>query len=242
MKRIQLIAAALCLVMIATVGTGVVAAKQGESSNYKFDVTYNDMVVGHLVVKKANAKDPIYSLDVHGLAPNKKYTFGYTDSSGVDYARGNLITDAKGAIKMQGPVPADVAVNDLQSAQFWLKDPLPGDAIHTAIYGFYLDNLGSFICKIACYYSTDGGATWKESDHSSKVSRSKWVSLKDLGVPDIALVKIHVIVVAGKDRTGETVFKYNYATGVQSHGYEAYYITGFTWNPVLTPNGSVIIW
>jgi hypothetical protein len=229
MKRIQLIAAALCLVMIATVGAGVVAAKPSPS-NYKFDVTYNDKVVGQAVVN-LKGKTPTYSITIRGLSADTQYIFGYT-AAGVAHRLGVITSVPKGAFVQQETFPA-ADVNDLQSAQFWVMERPVGDGGGGGpIYGFYLDNLGAFVAKIACYYSTDGGATWKESDHKGLDHRQGWASLKSLGVPDKALVKFHCVVVGGKDRTDSWVWNYDYAQ-TQDHWYAAYYIEGKTWNPTL---------
>jgi len=54
------------------------------------------------------------------------------------------------------------------------------------------------------------------------------------GVPDDAWVKIHVIVVGGKDRTGNTVFEYREDNNFWFDGpVWTYYICGTTLNPSL---------
>ncbi|MGZ4861572.1 MAG: hypothetical protein ACXV2E_02105, partial [Halobacteriota archaeon] len=83
MKRIQLIAAALCLIMIATVGTGVVAAKQtenphqaGKSSIYFFDVKAADTHgLGKLMI---NVKEGKFVLNGKGFDSVKTYYLRYT--------------------------------------------------------------------------------------------------------------------------------------------------------------------
>jgi hypothetical protein len=124
---------------------------------------------------------------------------------------------------------------NLHIAGTWEADTPPAE-IATSIgglYAFLLQNDGGFIAKVACYYSTDGGVTWTESDHSDNIllDQEKWVELPDLGVPEYALVKIHVIVKAGKDRTGSEVFESWYYPGWTCTGY--YHIKGTTWNPKL---------
>ncbi len=109
---------------------------------------------------------------------------------------------------------------------------LPGDYAEIAALGLVVEMGGWFVAKIACYYSTDNGVTWKESGHSSGIAMgtSKVVRLSDLGVPKGALVKMHAIVVGGKDRTGSEVFKYD----EYSWWYADYWIKGTTWDPTLT--------
>jgi hypothetical protein len=50
-------------------------------------------------------------------------------------------------------------------------------------------------------------------------------------VPEGALVKIHAIVVGGKDRTGDIVYQYNSVDASwMGYCYQYYYIEGVTWN------------
>ncbi len=75
MKRMTLIAAALCLIMLATVGAGAVAAKQPPSSDKvkQFDVKFGDTVKGKLTVNLNNWR---YILNVRGLSPGTTYWLG----------------------------------------------------------------------------------------------------------------------------------------------------------------------
>ena len=62
--------------------------------------------------------------------------------------------------------------------------------------------------------------------------------LESLGVPEHALVKIHVVVKAGKDRTGSEIFESDYSYFTYWGFYCAEYgITGTTGNPKLTYYG-----
>ena len=132
---------------------------------------------------------------------------------------------------------------NLYIAGTWEADAAPEvvGTYYAPLTGFKLENTGWFVAKLACYYSTDGGVTWTETDHSSGIAkggsdRVDW--LIDLGVPDGALVKIHAIVVGGKDRTGD-VWEYCDHMGDPSWGYHVttelavYEISGVTWNPQL---------
>lgn len=211
--------------MIATVGatTTVSATQLGHTPTYYFGVTYNGKVVGQVVVNTANAKAPTYALVAYGLTPNTKYTFGYT-VSGDMRTLGTASTTTKGTLVMYGTFPV-ADVKDLQSAQFWVTETPLGSG-YTQINGFVFENLGGFVAKVACDYSTDGGVTWHESGHTSGIAIDGYrhVYLSDLGVPNGALVKIHVIVVAGKDRTGSEVFQYK----ADSSGAAYYNIYGAT--------------
>jgi hypothetical protein len=115
-------------------------------------------------------------------------------------------------------------------------NPLPRLIPWTSVSFFELHNNGWFVAKLACYYSTDDGVTWKESGHTGGIGMTDYVymPLDALGVPDGALVKIHVIVVGGNDKTGSTVFRYVADNNFYWHGPEwVYYIYGTTLNPRL---------
>jgi len=113
-------------------------------------------------------------------------------------------------------------------------NPLPGATPLAFVSYFELHNNGLFIVKLACDYSTDDGVTWTESKHTSGIWQGSevYMPLDVLGVPDRALVKIHVIVVGGKDQIGSTVFEYynDYNRGGRTI---TYYISGTTLNPDL---------
>lgn len=102
---------------------------------------------------------------------------------------------------------------------------------------FEFHNDGWFIAKVACLYSTDEGATWTESGHSRGFDKGSMaiVPIGNLGVPDEALVKIHVIVVGGNDKTGSTVFEYREDNNMYTAGpVWAYWISGTTLNSKLS--------
>jgi hypothetical protein len=225
MNKLLLLTVA-CALLISTVGaTATVSATQiGHSPFYYFGVTNNGKAVGQVVVNTANAKTPTYALVAYGLTPNTKYTFGYT-ASGDMHTLGSASTTTTGTLINYGTFLA-ADVKDVQSAQFWVTESPPGGSAYTQINGFVLENLGGFVAKVACYYSTDGGVTWQESGHTSGIAIHglRHVYLSDLGVPNGALVKIHVIVVAGKDRTGSEVFQYK----ADSSGAAYYNIYGAT--------------
>lgn len=99
---------------------------------------------------------------------------------------------------------------------------------------FELRNRGWFVANLACYYSTDHGVTWKESDHTGPIAMGQYwqAELTHYGVPDGAWVRIHVIVVGGKDRTGSTVFEHWYDPFHDGPVW-SYSIDGTTLNPEL---------
>ncbi len=225
MNKLLLLTVACALIISSVGATATVSATQiGHSPIYSFDVTYNGPVVGQAFVNTAKAQAATYVLVANGLIPNTKYTFGYT-VSGDTHTLGTANTTKAGALVMYGTFPA-ADVKDLQSAQFWVTETPPGGSAYTQINGFVLENLGWFVAKVACDYSTDGGVTWHESGHTSGIAIDglMHVYLSDLGVPNGALVKIHVIVIAGKDRTGSEVFQYK----ADSSGAAYYNIYGAT--------------
>ena len=128
---------------------------------------------------------------------------------------------------------------NLHIAGMWEAGVAPEDVLAGAwyypVYGFVLENNGWFVAKIACYYSTDEGFTWKESANVGGISiwTSKSVFLGDLGVPYDALVRIHAIVEGGKDRTGSEVYRHFYTGCFEGQHWVEYMISGTTWNPVL---------
>jgi hypothetical protein len=230
------------LLMIATAVAGAAPAKQdkgpgraGRSPIYHLDVVYKGKPVGQVVVNTANPQLPSYVLVARGLKPTTKYTFGYT-ASGEVYTLGSIETPRAGALVFEGTFPLD-DVADLESAQFWMREPI-ATSDGRIMNGFILDNWGVFVAKLACYYSTDGGVTWKESGHTDGIALwdSGLLELKDFGVPEDALVRIHAIVVGGKDRTGSEVYQCTYWSHGEywGHSYPVYEISGTTWNPTLS--------
>lgn len=239
------VALALTLLLAtASTVTSAFAAQRGRSPIYHFDLSYNGKVAGKVTVNTANEPLPSYLLVANGLTPKKRHTFGYNTASGEQYELGTMESPKAGALVISRMFPFD-DLEYLQSATFWIMETPPG-ATSGFINGFALGNYyGWFITKIACYYSEDGGATWIESGHTDGIEKgeSKRVDLKDLAVPDGALVKIHAIVVGGKDRTGSEIFKCSYmGCGLEyTQRYANYYIDGVTWKPVLTFRGTVDI-
>ncbi len=205
MKQNTMFGLALCLlVTTANVGTGAVNPKEdqnpsqaGQSSIYFYDVA---------------------ATDTHGVGKlqidTDKHTFVFNGKDfepSVEIAlRARLATSTEYAIFATGKATPS---GNLHIAGTWEAAAAPGDVVGSIYYppisGFRLHNYGWFVAKIACYYSTDGGATWNESDPGIGILRREegWTELYQLGVPVNSLVKIHVVVVAGNDRTGSEVFQ-----------------------------------
>jgi hypothetical protein len=118
---------------------------------------------------------------------------------------------------------------------------------HASIHAFSLWNInGLFVCRLACYYSTDNEVTWHESGKSDGIAVENWRTseLSDLGVPEGAVVRIHAVVIGGADRTGGERFVYHHynPSDPNTHQYACYWMDGTTFNPKLFyyPSGWLI--
>jgi len=229
-NRNPVAAVALGLMMIATVGAGTGTAKQdenpsqaGESSVYFYDVAATDTHgKGKLQI---NLAKHTFEFNGQGFTPSSQIELRARAAGSTDY-----VVFASGKTTPSG---------NLHLAGTWEADATPPEIVagypRISSFGLLVEMGGWFVAKIACYYSTDGGVTWDESDHSSGIAMGEWKSaeLGDLGVPTGALVKIHAIVEAGKDRTGSEVFEHDeYASN-----YADYWIRGTTWDPELSYHG-----
>lgn len=230
MKQNTLFGIALWLMLVATVGTGAVNAKDktnpsqaGKSSIYTLDVAASDSHgKGKLMVdvdKRTfvfNGQDfePSMQIFLRARAAGSAH-------DGI-YAIGN--TTPSGNLHISGTWEGEAVVTEVVA-----------DISYPPIYAFSLYNSGGFVAQLACYYSTDSGATWKESEHINGITVGMDVlgPLYALGVPEHASVKIHVEVVAGKDRTGTQVFKFDSDAYWDIEYIASYEIHGTTWNPAL---------
>jgi len=241
-KLLSLLFTVACALLVSTIApiATVSGAQNGHSPIDSFDVVHDGEVVGEVRVNTAKAKTLTYVLVADGLTPKTKYTFGYFTLPGEDpHLLGSKDTTKSGVLQMHGKLrPEDL--QDLESAQFWVTETGPGDDYHEWIYGIRLYQDGWFIAQLGVRYSTDGGVTWKEYVLESNLLRGDRITmpLESLGVPENALVKIHVKVIAGKDRTGSEVFEsdYSYFT-IWDYRYAEYGIAGTTGNPTLTYYG-----
>ena len=74
-RTMVMILMAICLLVLATAGTGAAAAPQKLPPPFRvvqYDVTYHDDVVGKLSV---NTNEWTYVLNAHGLEPDTEYYF-----------------------------------------------------------------------------------------------------------------------------------------------------------------------
>ncbi len=241
MKRMTLIAAALCLVMIATVGAGAVAAKQTENP------------------RQAGAS-PIYFYDV-SPAPDGTHGTGKlqinVDQHTFEFNGKDFTPSAQIELKARAVDSTDykvfatgkaTAAGNVHIAGTWEAGAAPAEVLGSCVQisGFRLTNDGSFVAQLACDYSTDNGWTWQESylilvrpgEHFQTTNL-----LYDLGVRPPALVKIHVVALEGgyrtADRIGSEVFPYPYPTDSSQYPVALYTISGEAWGPVLVYQGTV---
>jgi hypothetical protein len=233
------VACALLISTIAPIAT-VSGAHNGHSPIDSFDVMHDGEVVGEVRVNTAKAKTTTYVLIADGLTPNTNYTFGYFTIPAEDpHLLSSKGTTKSGMLHMRGTLSPE-NVQDLESAQFWVTETGTGDDYNEWIWGIRLYQDGWFIAQLGVRYSTDNGVTWKESVLESNLLRGERITmpLESLGVPEHALVKIHVKVIAGKDRTGSEIFEsdYSYFT-YWGYRIAEYGIAGTTGNPKLTYYG-----
>jgi hypothetical protein len=220
MKKLILgfIASLLCVAWVAEAGTHEEnnPSQAGQSSIYFYDLAASDTHgKGKLMV----------DLDNHTFVFNGQ---GFTPSAQIKLsakaaASSGFVVFATGKATESG---------NLHVAGSWVAGatPLAVAASYETISTFGLFNWGGFVVHLACYYSTDGGVTWVESVHGEGVAIGGFSSMdfEDLGLPEGALVRIHAVVVGGKDRTGE-VYQYS-SYPLRAVNYE---IAGTAWNPIL---------
>ncbi len=233
MKRI-LIITVLAVLLTSTAGaTAAMAAPTGNAAVRQFDVEIEGGGTGRLTI---NPAQQTFVCNGAGAMPGQMYylSIWFDDGtpSAVTIELGATAAKADGSIHMTGQCTATMTQLDEQSPRVNIG-PRVGGGVYQPIIGLDLENKGAFVAKIACYYSTDEGVTWHESDHSSGILTGMIgsVYIKSLNVPDGALVKIHAIVVAGKDRTGSQVYRYQEVEWPRN--WAMYNITGTTLNPTL---------
>jgi hypothetical protein len=219
------------LLMIATAVSGAAPAKQdqnpsqaGNSSIYFYDVAASDTHgKGKLMIDLAKHT---FEFNGQDFEPSAQIALRAKAADSADYV---LFATGK-------PTPS----GNLHISGTWEADASPAEVVADTYYGprrgFSFTNEGGFVARLSCYYSTDGCVTWQDSVQIKGITLNEhvWFDFYDLGVPMGALAKIHIDVVAGKDRTGsEVVESWN------SGAYEDYVITGTTWNPKLQCYGWV---
>jgi hypothetical protein len=215
---------AATLLMIASVGRGAVTpndaqglSQAGHSSIYFYDVTASQTHgKGKLQI---NVDKGTFEFNGQGFEPSAQIGLRARMAGSAEFvvfASGR--PTESGNLHISGTWQAGAAAAEVVAGQWY-----------PPTWGFNLHNTGWFIAQIACYYSTDNGVTWHESDHSADVGITGWRAAHgdELGVPMYALMKIHVIVIGGKDRTDSKIWQYTEMGGA------AYEISGTTMNPTL---------
>ncbi|MGZ4934108.1 MAG: hypothetical protein ACXVIG_07195 [Halobacteriota archaeon] len=135
MKRMQLIAVALCLIMIATVGAGVVAAKQqenprqaGASQVYFYNLAPAD---GHgKGILKIDTKQQTFLFNGQGFAPSQTFILLARAASGDAYIFASAKSTAAGNLNLKGAWSTSTAAQP-GSQGFGVGLLLPGKAQYT---------------------------------------------------------------------------------------------------------------
>jgi hypothetical protein len=223
--------AVLCLMMIATVGSGAAIAKQdenpsqaGESSIYFYDVAASDNHgKGKLVI------------DVD------KHTFVF---NGQDFRPGRniqIIVDTESGVHIVGQGESTKSGNVHVEGEWEGALPEPGTVrtlhYYEPAWGFRLYELGGYVAHIKVQWSTDDGATWHtSSNQSSGVSlwESKRIDIKTLdpNIPIGSVVRMKMIVVWGDDVVADQWFSY-VEHRVAGQCYPDYESHGKVWNAYL---------
>ena len=218
MKRIVLIAV-LAVLLLSAVGTIPVMAQGSaktalscESPTMPPGVREQFQITGTLTVEKTGEPVPDRLVTVYMAKDKKKWIQGpsvKTDANG----QYNVTTSHyyEGNYSYRAVYGGDKIFKKATSPTRTVTvHPIARVTPYAFVSFFELNNHGWFVANVACYYSTDKGVTWKESGHSGPIAMlyTERVELTDLGVPEGAWVKIHVIVVAGSDKTGSTVFEH----------------------------------
>ena len=151
MKRNTLIAVALCLMMIATVGASADSDKHdenprqaGESSVYFYDVEATDTHgFGQLVI---DVKHHTFVFIGQDFEPSGQIALRTGDADSDIFATGKATPS--GNLHISGTWEAEVAAEEVVAGTYYAP-----------IWGFILWNEGWFFTRIACDCSTDGGVT-----------------------------------------------------------------------------------
>jgi hypothetical protein len=168
MRRMMVIGITICLVLLATVGTGAAAAQQKLAPPFRvvqYDVTYHNEVVGKLIV---NTNDWTYVMNAHGLDPDTEYFF-YCLGRYPPIA--NATSNEGGDLHMAGtwdPETANVADSSL-TQKFIVSDaPLMGSV--------WYSHIDAYSCNPLYLWFTVWGQLYYLSDDDEKI-----------GIPDQTL-------------------------------------------------------
>lgn len=239
MKRNTLFALALGLMMVATAGVSAGTGKQeqnprqaGKSTVYFYDLAASDThgkgklmidVEKHTFVFNGQGFEPLRHVSLRARAEGSSEFVVFSTAKATQSGNLHMAGTWEGAA-----APAEV-----------------GYSYYQKIFGMWLYNDGLFVTKVACYYSTDGGTTWTESDHSVGIvyGEEGIVPLWTINVPEYSLVRLHAVVVAGNDKTGSEIFESASASVYDSSDpkYAYYIISGTTLNDTLEYYG-ILTW
>ncbi|MGZ4885638.1 MAG: hypothetical protein ACXV5N_10000 [Halobacteriota archaeon] len=174
MKRMTVIAVALCLIMITTVGAGVVTAKQeanprqaGASSIYFFDLSATDTHgAGKLMI---NTKEHTFVFNGKDFKPSQQYILQARAASGEAYVFASGKSTSSGNLHVAGTWEKDAA---LPSARGFGVSPIsaitgtayyipPSTTLTTPRYIFEMNDGGAY------YYLNFAGTVPQPADFGS---------------------------------------------------------------------------
>jgi hypothetical protein len=170
-----------------------------------------------------------------GFKPSQKILL--RASAGADRVFASGKTTPKGNLHIAGAWKSHRHPTDVVPVEVVPDKAAGSDGTWGILYGFYFENDGWFVAKVAAKYRNTAVDPWNESAHTDgiTINHGQDVVLDELGVPDNSYVRIHVIVEAGADQTGDEIFWS--APDPNGYCYAYYWIEGATWNPELSYYG-----
>ncbi len=245
MKRI-LVITVLAVLLMSTAGASVAMAEGPAKTALSCEppalppTSGDDQFGVHGILTYGTSSEPVKDrlITVYTSLDEKKWTEVGSTQTGPDGTYTvQTSQDIYGPHYYKAVFAGDKVFQKVTSPTIAVTCPPVARSYHTTISHFGLLNQGWFVVKLAFLYSTDGGVTWKESEHTGGIVMSEdvKVNIRGYGVPSDALVRIHVIVVGGPDRTGSEVWQHYWPTDIlDDQGMTAYYsISGTTFNPRL---------
>ena len=211
MKRNTLIAVALCLMMIATVGASADSDKQdenprhaGKSSIYFYDVeSFHDNGYGQLVI---DTKKKTFVYIGQDFTPNSHFAIKWDKANGYKLIGGGRSNPA-GNLHIQGSWEGTVVPEPGTVGTHWYYDPA---------YGFMGQSDAGYVAHLKIRYSKDGGNTWSTTEkETGDISLGETYQITVAQFTDSThvinkgdLIQLKARVVWGDDTWTGTIFTY----------------------------------